>query len=143
MKVAELQRILQAQGYTNIVADGDFGPATERAVRALQTALDVTVDGVVGAKTWKAIKVQPTGEAAADAERPLMPDWVPKVTALLGAISAFANDFMAQLVTLLSLPAFATIPPYVYWGGLGAILALWFGEEAVDRSRAIVRRLRS
>jgi len=32
--------------------DGDFGPATDVAVRALQTWGGVTVDGVVGDETW-------------------------------------------------------------------------------------------
>jgi peptidoglycan hydrolase-like protein with peptidoglycan-binding domain len=33
-------------------ADGVFGPATTRAVRAFQSDVDITVDGVVGDQTW-------------------------------------------------------------------------------------------
>jgi peptidoglycan hydrolase-like protein with peptidoglycan-binding domain len=33
-------------------ADGDFGPKTESAVRAYQSAHGLTVDGVVGDQTW-------------------------------------------------------------------------------------------
>jgi murein DD-endopeptidase MepM/ murein hydrolase activator NlpD len=38
-----------------IAADGDFGPNTDKAVRAFQSSKGLVVDGVVGAKTWAAI----------------------------------------------------------------------------------------
>jgi len=44
--VKELQQLL------GVVVDGSFGRVTERAVREFQSANDLAVDGVVGARTW-------------------------------------------------------------------------------------------
>ena len=55
--VKYLQRRLAALGFS-IAVDGKFGPATEAAVRGLQTAFGYTVDGLVGAGTNKLINQQ-------------------------------------------------------------------------------------
>lgn len=40
------------QSKLNLIADGVFGPITEEAVKDFQKANGLSVDGIVGAKTW-------------------------------------------------------------------------------------------
>lgn len=49
-----LQTGLNGKGF-RLVADGVFGPATDRAVRGFQSANGLAVDGVVGPRTWNAL----------------------------------------------------------------------------------------
>lgn len=53
-QVKTLQRLLMAMGYNlgGYGADGSFGSATDKAVRAYQKAKGVAVDGSVGKTTW-------------------------------------------------------------------------------------------
>jgi len=60
-KVAELQRML------GITADSDFGPATERAVKAFQTQRSLVSDGVVGPATWRALRAAKASASATTA----------------------------------------------------------------------------
>lgn len=46
----------QLQELLGIEADGDFGPGTEKAVKALQKKAGIVADGVVGTYTWAAIE---------------------------------------------------------------------------------------
>lgn len=52
--VHHLQACLRGLRY-KVVADGVFGPGTEKAVKLYQTRHNLTSDGVVGPATWKAI----------------------------------------------------------------------------------------
>ena len=55
--VKQLQTKLQALGYNLGICgvDGDFGTATEKAVKQFQKDHGLTQDGVVGPKTWEAL----------------------------------------------------------------------------------------
>ena len=52
--VKSLQRLLRARGH-DLKADGIFGPITDRAVRAFQSANRLVVDGIAGPRTWSAL----------------------------------------------------------------------------------------
>jgi peptidoglycan hydrolase-like protein with peptidoglycan-binding domain len=55
-RVREIQGLLNSKGARpRLGVDGDFGPLTDTAVRAFQTAKHLPVDGVVGPKTWSAL----------------------------------------------------------------------------------------
>ena len=52
--VKKLQEMLNDKGY-KLTVDGDFGPATDAAVRAYQKANHLDVDGEVGEHTWASL----------------------------------------------------------------------------------------
>lgn len=58
--VRELQDQLRDLGYRDldgpVNADGEFGDRTRRAVEAFQYDYGLTVDGMAGPKTWRALR---------------------------------------------------------------------------------------
>lgn len=53
-EVVAIQKQLVALGY-DVVADGDFGPATVEAIKAFQLSQGMEVDGLVGKETYFAL----------------------------------------------------------------------------------------
>jgi hypothetical protein len=72
-EVADLQMILNSKYGYELEVDGSFGKATETAVKDFQTKHGLTADGVVGAKTWKALGVK------AEATEPVSDDQPPTI----------------------------------------------------------------
>lgn len=69
--VEELQRRLKAAGYDPGEIDGEYGPNTEAAVKALQKDAGITVDGEFGPDSLKALEaIEVDGE---DKEEPSLP----------------------------------------------------------------------
>jgi hypothetical protein len=59
--VRSIQGLCGSRGFP-VTIDGEFGPATEAAVKAAQKTADITQDGIVGPATWRALI---TGSSAA------------------------------------------------------------------------------
>lgn len=55
-RVLNIQRALVKHGH-RVALDGDFGPATRKAVMAFQRKMGLRVDGVVGQSTWDALRL--------------------------------------------------------------------------------------
>ena len=69
--VIELQTRLKAVGYDPGEIDGEFGPNTESAVKALQTAAEITVDGEFGPDSLAAlVKMEGTDDPDEPADDP-------------------------------------------------------------------------
>lgn len=55
-------RLVQSLLGPPLVVDGVFGPLTEAAVRAFQTQAGISVDGIVGPRTWEHLEFLETPE---------------------------------------------------------------------------------
>jgi len=66
--VRTLQHLLRGRG-ESVSVDGSFGPRTEAAVRAVQQARRLSVDGIVGPQTWQALTQQVRRGSTGDAVR--------------------------------------------------------------------------
>ena len=66
--VKQAQQLLIERGYNLGIcgADGDFGTATDAAVRKFQKDHGLTVDGVIGPKTWEKLLNAPVNPAKID-----------------------------------------------------------------------------
>ncbi|RJG46457.1 N-acetylmuramidase domain-containing protein [Mesorhizobium sp. DCY119] len=69
-RVRELQTLLVRAGQS-VSIDGDFGPATASAVRAFQAAFGLTVDGIAGPETMRAVDRYRQGAADRPGEQKL------------------------------------------------------------------------
>lgn len=87
--VKRLQALLNALRNAGLAEDGDFGPATEGAVRNFQTSAHIVVDGIVGSQTWGALVTLNEPLAQITVRQPLPFDLVGGVAGVAGIGTAF------------------------------------------------------
>lgn len=72
------QLVLRAAGYSNVEADGFFGPATEAATKDWQKKRNLTADGKVGPATLAKVATAPTAPVTVPTAPSPRPDPTPK-----------------------------------------------------------------
>ena len=55
-RLTDIQRALTKAGFNLGSIDGKMGPKTKKAIQAFQKEHNLTIDGIVGAKTWEKLK---------------------------------------------------------------------------------------
>ena len=55
-RIIDIQRALTNAGFNLGSIDGKMGPKTKKAIQAFQKEHNLTVDGIVGSKTWEKLK---------------------------------------------------------------------------------------
>ncbi len=63
-EVRKVQEKLKQWGYYTGETDGIFGPKTAEAVRSFQRKNGLTVDGIVGTQTYRALGITPQGSSS-------------------------------------------------------------------------------
>ena len=72
--VEDLQRRLKAAGYDPGEIDGEYGPNTESAVKALQKDAGIEVDGEFGPNSLKALEALEVDDEPEEPEKPIKPE---------------------------------------------------------------------
>ena len=110
-RVAELQQLLKNHGFwTHPTITQNFGPVTNTAVRKFQQANGLTVDGIVGPKTWSILSTQPvnitpvynsedTSEDLSDPEEEMVVDDVEESQPTCPNISELVNLINTSVIT--------------------------------------------
>lgn len=105
-KGAAVKRLQYALG---IDVDGKFGPATDKAVREFQQRHGLPVDGIVGQRTWAALEgysgVRPVKQAAAQDRIAKASELVALASTAAGAVATVGGALPESSINLLIIAA--------------------------------------
>lgn len=122
--VQELQKALATRGWA-VEVDGRFGAETLEAVREFQKAEGLPVDGLVGARTWSALRdtaaYSPKPELE-DTRSESLEDTISKgtgaLTAITGAVTAVLGDSpsdQTRQILIFAMIAGGAVAAFFYW----------------------------
>lgn len=100
-RVREVQALLRRAGYA-VEIDGDYGPATQRAVKDFQRIVGIEVDGVIGPETMHHLTTFKTEPKEVPGQLPVNKvEEVDKAAKTLGPVAVFIafRDSLAELAT--------------------------------------------
>jgi peptidoglycan endopeptidase LytE len=124
-QVLALQKALAAAGFNPHGLDGSFGPKTKAALIAFQRAAGITVDGLAGPQTWRALKAKagtptPSSPQPGPQTGPATGPQTGPVTGPTGPASKSIQSMLTWAKSMLGTP-YAAVNPFrfgdVPWDG--------------------------